>query len=76
MNTSNYIISYQASLPTKKKSKGRGNKIVVGEVVESNIDELEDEVRAGSSRIMSMELTGVVKGVLESRMFLVRFQNG
>ena len=56
--------------------KGRGNKIVVGTVVKAKIGELEEELRAGSSRRMMKELTGVVQGVLWSRRFLVRFHNG
>ena len=44
--------------------KGRGGKkIVVGAVVKVNIGELEEEVRAGSSRRMRKELTDVVQGV-------------
>ena len=49
---------------------------MVGTVVKSNIGELEEEVKAGSSRIMSKELIGMVQGVLARRRFLVRFQNG
>ena len=56
--------------------KGRRNKIVVGTVVKSKISELEEEVRAGSSRRMRKELTGVVQGVSGRRRFLARFQNG
>ena len=63
MNNSNYIVSSQAPLPTERKSKGRGNKIVEGAVVKSKIGELEEEVRAGNSRRMRKELTGVVKCV-------------
>ena len=60
MTTSKSIFYYQASFPTQKKLKGSGNKIVVGTVVKSKIGELEEEVRAGSSRSMRKELTGVV----------------
>ena len=56
--------------------KGRENKIVVGTVVKAKIDELEEEVRVGSSRRMRKELTCVVQGVSGRRSFLVRFQNG
>ena len=56
--------------------KGRGNKIVEGTVVKANIGELEEEVRAGNSRRIKKELTGVVQDVLGRRRFLVRFQNG
>ena len=56
--------------------KGRGEKILVGTVVKSKIGELEEEVRAGSSRIMRKELTGVVLGVSGRRRLLVRFHNG
>ena len=59
-----------------QKSKGRGDKIVVVMVVKAKIGELEEEVRAGSSRSMRKELTDVVQGVSERRRFLVRFQNG
>ena len=54
----------------------RGDKIVEGTVVKAKIGELEEEVRAGNSRRMRKELTGVVQGVLGRRRFLVRFQNG
>ena len=74
--TSNSIVSYQASLPTERKLKVGGNKIVVGAVVKAKIGELEEEVRAGNSRRMRKELTGVVQGVSGRRRFLVRFQNG
>ena len=43
--------------------KVRGDNIVVGTVVKAEIGELEEEVRVGSSRRMSKELTGVVQGV-------------
>ena len=48
---------------------------MVGTVVKAKIGELEEEVRAGSSRRMRKELTGVVQGVLGRRRFLVMFQN-
>ena len=76
MTTSKSIVSSQDSLPTQQKSKGRGNKIVVGTVVKSKIGELEEEIRAGNSRRMRKELTGVVKGVSGRRRFLVMFKNG
>ena len=44
--------------------------------VKTKIGELEEEVRAGSSRRMRKELTGVVQGLSGRRRFLVRFQNG
>ena len=53
-----------------------GNKIVVGTVVKSKIDELEEEVRAGSPRRMKKESTGVMHDVSGRRRFLTRFQNG
>ena len=43
--------------------KAKGNKIVVGTVVKSNLGELEEEVRECSSRRTRKEFTGVVKGV-------------
>ena len=49
---------------------------MVGTVVKSNIGDLKEEVRAGSLRRMRKELTGMVKGVLGNKRFLVRFQNG
>ena len=49
---------------------------MVGTVVKAKIGELEEEVRAGSSRRMINELTGVVQGVSGRRSFLARFQNG
>ena len=64
MNRYKYIISSQASLPTQQKLKGGGNKIVVGTVVKSKMCELEEEVRAGSSRSVRKELTGLAKVVL------------
>ena len=76
MTTSNSIVSSQDPLPTERKSKGRENKIVEGTVVKAIIDELEEEVRAGSSRRMRKELTGVVQSVSGRKRFLVRFQNG
>ena len=42
--------SYQASIPTQKKSRGGG--VVVGTVVKAKVGELEEEIRAGSSRRM------------------------
>ena len=47
-----------------------------GTVVKAKIGELEEEVRAGNSRRMRKELTGVVQGVSGRMRFLVRFQNG
>ena len=40
MDTSNYIVSYKAPLPTDQKSKVRGNKIVEGKVIKAKIGEL------------------------------------
>ena len=37
---------------------------MVGTLVKSNIGELEEEVRAGSSRRIRKEFTGVVQGLL------------
>ena len=48
---------------------------MAGTVVKSKNGELEEEVRAGSSRKTRKELTGMVKGVSGRRIFLVRFQN-
>ena len=49
---------------------------MVGMVVKANISQLEEEVRAGSSRRMRKDLTGVVQGVSGRKRFLVSFQNG
>ena len=49
---------------------------MVGTVVKAKIGELEGEVRAGSSRRMRKELTGLVQSVSGRRRFLVMFQNG
>ena len=76
MTTSKPIVSSQVYLPIQRKSKDRGNKIVVGTVVKSKISELEEEVRAGTSRSTRKDLTGVVQSVSGRRRFLVRFQNG
>ena len=76
MTTSNFIVSTQGPLPTERKLKGRGNKIVVGTVVKSKIGELEEEVRVGGSRRTRKALTSVVQGVSGRRSLLVRFQNG
>ena len=48
---------------------------MVGTVVKSKIGELEEEVRAGSSRRMRKELTGVVQGVSDEKRSLVRFHD-
>ena len=56
--------------------KGRGDKIVVGTVVKAKIGDLEEEVRAGSSRRTRKELTDVVQGFSGKKRFLVRFQDG
>ena len=49
---------------------------MVGTAVKAKIGELEEEVRVGNTRRMSMELTGVVKAILGKRKFLVRFHDG
>ena len=46
------IVSSQGPLPTERKLKDRGNKIVVGTAVKAKIGELEEEVRVGSARRM------------------------
>ena len=48
---------------------------MVGAVVKAKLGELEEEVRAGSSRRMRKYLTGVVQGVLCNKRFLMRFQD-
>ena len=47
-----------------------------GKIVKAKIGELEEEVRAGNSRRMRKEFSGVVQGVSGRRRILVRFQNG
>ena len=47
-----------------------------GTVVQTKIGELGEEVRAGNSRRMMKELTGVVQGASGRRRFLVMFHNG
>ena len=49
---------------------------MVGMVVKFKIGELEEEVRASSSRRIRKELIGSFQGVSVRRRFLVRFQNG
>ena len=46
---------------------------MVGTVVKSKIGDLEEEVRAGSSRTTRKDLTGVVQGVSGKKRFLARF---
>ena len=48
---------------------------MMGTVVKSNIGELEEEVREGSSIRTRKELTGVLQGVSGKKMFLLRFQD-
>ena len=76
MTSSNSIVSSQGPLPTERKLKGGGNKIVVGTVVKAKIWELEEEVRVGSARRMRKELNGVVQAISGKRKFLVRFHDG
>ena len=49
---------------------------MLGTVVKAKIGDLEEEVRAGSSRRMRKDFTGVVQGVSGRRRLFVRFQNG
>ena len=49
---------------------------MVGKVVKYKIGELEEEVRAGSSRRTRQELTGMVQGVFGRGSILKMFQNG
>ena len=72
LTTSNYIISYQASLPTQQKLKGRGDKIVVVTVVKSKIGGLEEEVKAGSSIRMRKELNCMVRVLSGKKRLFVR----
>ena len=64
------------SFPQSENRRPGGNKIGVGTVVKSKIGELEEEVRAGSSRRTRTELNGVVQGILGRRRLLARFKNG
>ena len=76
MDTSNSIVSSQATLPIERKFKGRGNKIVEGKIVKAKIGELEEkELRAGNSVRKSKELTDAVQGVSGRRRLLVSFKN-
>ena len=61
MTTSNFNSSSQVSLPIQQKSRGGEGKIVVGKVVKVTKGELEVEVRAGCSRRMWKDFTGVVQ---------------
>ena len=70
MTKSKYIVSSQDLLPTQQKSRGGGNKIVVGMVVKSKIGELEEGIRT------SNKLSGVVQGVSGKKRFLASFQDG
>ena len=45
-------------------------------VVKANIGELEEEIRAGFSRRIRKELTGVVQGISRKKRLLVRFKDG
>ena len=76
MDTSNYIVSYKAPLPTDQKYKAMGNKIVEGTVIKAKIGELEEKGRSGNSRKTRKELTDVVQGISGRRRLLVRFKNG
>ena len=49
---------------------------MVGTVVKAKIGELEEEVRAGSLGRIRKYLTGLVQGISDKKMFLVRFQGG
>ena len=53
-----------------------GGEILVGTAVNSEIGELEDEVRELVFRAFRKELTGVVQGVSGKNRYLVRFQDG
>ena len=76
MTTSNFIVSYQASLNPQQKLSDRGNNIVVGMVLKAKICELKEEVSTGSLRRTRKELTGVVQGVSSNKRFFVRFLDG
>ena len=60
ITNSNFIVSYQALIPSQKKLRGGGNNIVVGTVVKYKIGELEEEVKLGSYIRIRKDSTGLV----------------
>ena len=56
--------------------RGRGDNILMGEVVKEKVGELEDEVKEVFYRRPRKEVTGVVQGVSCKKMFFVRFWYG
>ena len=64
------------SFPPQTKKRGRGNKIIVGTVVKSNVGDLEEDIREGFSRRLWKEMTGMVQEVVGNRRYLLRFQYG
>ena len=48
---------------------------MVGEVIKTNIGELEEEVKEGCSRMMRKELTGLLQLITGKKRFLERFQD-
>ena len=77
MTASNSITSSRAPPSHRAKIGGQGGtRFWWGRFVKAKIGELEEEVRAVSSRRMSKELTGAVQGVSGRRSFSARFQNG
>ena len=63
--TSKIYYFFSSFSPHTEKSRGRGNKIVLGTVVKAQIGEEEEEVRAGFPIRISKELTGVYKWELK-----------
>ena len=61
MNPSIPNYSSVATCPLQTKNRGRGNKIVVGTVVKAKVGDLEEDIREGFSRRLSMEMTGLVQ---------------
>ena len=77
INPTNVTSSYHYPLPLHSIGAGWGvNKILVGTVVKSKVDELQYDVREVFSRCLRKKLTVVFQGVSGKRRSLVRFQYG
>ena len=76
MNPSIPTADYDTTFPPQTKKCGRGNKIMVGMVVNAKVGELEEEIREEFLRRLRKDITGVVQVFWGKRMYLVRFQYG